>query len=387
VNSRIVKTVLLGPEALRYRGGISQFTSRLALELSRSSDLRFFTWKELYPRILISREREDSGAREKTPLLAHPIISYSKPWTWRHLANAIAQEAPDLIFLTWSHPIHAPIYLALIRMLRKRVRGEIVLICHNVIPHEYFPFAQTLARKVFRSVDRVIVHSHEEKSRLKALAVTTECTELFMPRFDLFEAKQLRTQSKRKRLLFFGSLRGYKGLDVLLRALPLVRNSFPHIVLKIAGEPFYQSSSALLRLFRKSEVPLVELIDELNLRESVELDLRYIPDQEIPELFSQADAVVYPFRSVTGSASLSLALALGKPVVASRVGDLESVIKPGINGLLVSPNNPVALAEGICSLLKQLPTESEVVASTAEFSWSRYCQQALMQDDERRKYA
>ncbi len=369
MNSPRRQVVLVGPDSARYRGGIAQFTSRLAAELEHNAALSFISWEELYPRLLISRE--NSGPGVLPGKAGEPLLRYSHPASWTRAARHIASLNPAKVIFTWSHPVHAPVYLAMLKELRKASSAELIAICHNVLPHENFPGARVLTKACFTRFDRLVVHSISEERRLLSFLPAANSTRAFIPEFK-FYAPANRDEHPLPRLLFFGAIRRYKGLDLLLRALPKVREQYPGVKLRIAGEEFYRGKLAEKFLPGKRYRPL-ELIRELDLESAIEPDIRYIPDEEIPAVFTGVDAAIFPFYSASQSASLSLALAMGVPVVATAVGGFPDVVQSGENGRLVEPGNPQLLANGILKLLASPPSRAAVLASAEKYSWSRYC--------------
>jgi len=372
------RAVLIGPDVQQNRGGIAQFTTRLANALSESCDLTFFSWLEIYPRFLFSRSAVAPSDGLRSNVTAQAELSFSRPSSWRSCAEKIAALNPEKVFFTWTHPVHAPIFIAIAKRLRTLVRSELILICHNVMPHDRLPGALKLTQKCFEHFDRLIVHSRYEAERLERFCIGVPSTVGFMPVFDFFQTPTSQPRAARApRILFFGSIRPHKGLDLLLRAIPLVKNVHPDIRVRIAGEEFFKKGSIARRVLARSAPDPLELIQTLELQDSVELDIRYIPDSEIPKVFSDVDAAIFPFRAANQSASLSLAFSYGIPAVAPRVGFFPEVIAPDINGVLVTPDSPASLAEGIIRALSRRLPGSWVHSHAEEYSWSRYSELLL----------
>ena len=207
---------------------------------------------------------------------------------------------------------------------------------------------------------------------MRALMPSSEIIQLFLPLFDFFPAAPEQTP-KSNRILFFGNQRPYKGLDLLVRAMPGVIKAIPDATLHIAGEIFY--SKNLLSRFGKKSQTVSELVTELGLQQSVFVDSRYVPDAELGAMFGSSAIAAFPFRSTNQSGSLNLAFGFGVPVVATRVGGLSEYVEDGKNGLLVEPENPDALAAGIVKLLRERIPADSVHASTQRFSWTAYLEQ------------
>lgn len=358
----------MGPDRELYRGGIAQFTSELAEELSRSWEVTFVSWSRLYPSRWIDRtQSHDPSADATGRVVARRVLSISNPLTWYSFAKLAAEASPRLVVLTWIHPIHAPVFLALRPLLRRNTGAEIVYLCHNVLPHESFPGARLLARMVLRGADRLVVHGAEQRRLAEELG-GRGITALNLPLHDFFtpSSSRLDDQPKtgRPALLFFGAIRDYKGVDLLLRAMPTVLNDFPEAHLTIAGEPFFSRGETAKNLQR--------LIKGLGIESSVTTIFRYIEDREISALFGAADVAVFPYRSASQSGALTVAYAHGVPVIAGRVGGLGDVVAEGTSGYLVEPNNVEALAHGILKFTRSPISRESVTAYAERFSWSGY---------------
>jgi len=371
----IKRVVLLGPSAETWKGGIAQFTSRLAEELGRRADLEYFSWTEIYPKFLLRREFRDTvSSQATTSARAQFVLGYLNPLSWLRLARLIRRFDPDLILLTWSHPVHAPVYLCL-QWLLGRDR-PVQFICHNVLPHEPFFGARLLTRWCLRKSERLIVHGTSEQRAIASLPATKpEILELFLPLHDFF-GERLPRRGNGHDLLFFGHIRPYKGLDVLLRAMPRVRERFPNVRLTIAGELFYSGDTAAADA--KSN-PLA-LIDQLGLGATVSTDIRYIPNEQIAELMSRADVCVFPYRSATQSGGITVAFAYGVPVVSTRVGGIPDVVVEGQSGLLVEPDDAEGLANALISILENPITTDSVDRIAASLSWERYVARILSRE-------
>lgn len=164
------------------------------------------------------------------------------------------------------------------------------------------------------------------------------------------------------RLLFFGTIREYKGLDVLIDALPRVAASDPGVSLTIAGEPFIAVEN------------LKQRATQTGVADRIEWKLGYVSDPEVARLLGQCDLVVLPYRNATQSGVVPLAYEFDIPVVATRVGGLEEVVIPGETGYLVPPDDPGALAEAILQFLKSADRESfrkRIRGFRRELSWEQ----------------
>ncbi len=337
-----MRVVVVGPTH-PYKGGIAQHTTELAHRLSAAGhEVDLWSWSEQYPqRLYPGQQRVPDDAPE---LPVHPRTTY--PLSWRRpdgwLRAGRRMAAYDVAVVVVVTPVQAPAYLAMLASLRRRAR--VVALCHNVLPHERGKADLPLTRAVLRRADALLVHSEEERKKAQGLvrAATIVVTPLpplaltaseFSPKAENSDAiaPSFVPVASTSRLLFFGMVRRYKGLDVLLRALALV----PDISLTVAGE------------FWEDEAQTRALISELGLVDRVEIRSGYVAATEVPALFAAADALALPYRSSTASAHAYIAHSHGIPVVGTTVGSIPEQVRDGVDGLLVPPEDPVALAAAI----------------------------------------
>jgi len=244
-----------------------------------------------------------------------------------------------------------------------------VMIADNLVPHERRPFDDTLTRLVTDRTDGYLVMSESVEKDVTRLLPGRPVRRVPHPVYAQYGAAGRSRAEARARaslpaegdvLLFFGFVRRYKGLDVLIEAMPRVRAA-RDVTLVVAGE-FYEPIA-----------PLVARIEELRLGESVRVLDRYVPDEEVGDLVAAADAVVLPYRSATQSGVVLVAYAGGCPVISTAVGGLPEVVEEGVTGHLVPPEDPVALADAILGFYARggRPAyEPAVHAAARRFSWS-----------------
>jgi glycosyltransferase involved in cell wall biosynthesis len=239
----------------------------------------------------------------------------------------------------------------------------VVALCHNVLPHERGRTDVRLTRAVLRRADALLVHSEAERDKAAALVpVPAEVTPLPPLALTASTAPSAPHTGVARRLLFFGMVRQYKGLDVLLRALALV----PDVSLMVAGE------------FWSGEAQTRSLVGDLGLTDRVEIRSGYVPAAEVDELLAGVDALALPYRAATASAHAYIAHSHGLPVVATRVGNLPEQVRDGVDGLLVEPEDPAALARAITRLYEPGVLDAlragaaESGTRGADELWSRY---------------
>ena len=234
-------------------------------------------------------------------------------------------------------PVQVPAYLTLARAARSG-GCTVIALCHNVLPHESRSLDEPLMKALLRRMDALVVHSDEEAALAATLtAAPVEVTALppHWPGSGRRPAVGREPVPPRNRLLFFGMVRRYKGLDLLLRALS---EAGPPVGLTVAGE-IWEGRDELLRL-----------ISDLGLGDRVTLSEGYVPADDIPAVFAAADALVLPYRSATASQNAMMAFEFGIPVIATRVGALADAIEDGVNGFLCAPGDVADLTGAIEAL-------------------------------------
>jgi glycosyltransferase involved in cell wall biosynthesis len=348
---------LLGP-VLPFRSGIAQHTTRLQRALRRDADLVMLSFSRQYPAWLFPGEsdRDPFHAGHVEPGVEYSVDSLN-PLTWRAAVDRFTRARVEAVIVPWWTAFFAPLVIYLRHTLAAR-GVPVVFLCHNVIEHDAARYKRELTRIVLRGARAYCVQSQSEARELSALLPEAEVVVHAHPLYDQYPAsnRQL-TRRAPLELLFFGVIRPYKGLDILLQAMALLVRQDVH--LSVVGE------------FWKHEAETRKRITELGIAGKVELIPRYVDEQEAANYFSRADAVVLPYRSASGSGVIPMAYHYDKPVIATRVGGLVDAIRDGRTGILVDPTSPRALAEAIdrFDLTSRGAMQSEIRAMKSTMTW------------------
>ena len=362
------KIVLIGP-VYPYKGGISHNTSLLYQALSKKHDVRLISYRMQYPKWLFRREQKDFKSDFFKIESAEFLIHTANPFNIIHVGKQIKREAPDLVIIQWWHPYFAPCYKLLAGAVGKNI--PILFICHNVLPHESFPFDRQLTRSVLKTGSFYVVHARSDADDLLRLLPAANYRVNPLPIFNIFKKeniskeearRQLGIETDAKLLLFFGFVREYKGLKYLLEAIPLINRYFQNIKLLVAGS-FAGDKEDYLRIIREKRTEnCVKIVDE------------YIPDSEIEAYFAACDLVVLPYVSATQSGIVQIAYGFEKPVVVTNVGGLPDVVKKDRTGYVVEPRDPEALAGAVRDFFeneKAGEMQKYVREEVEMFSWDR----------------
>jgi D-inositol-3-phosphate glycosyltransferase len=307
-----VKIVLVGP-VYPYRGGIAHYTAGVAAALAERHAVQVISFRRLYPAWLYPGRTDKDPSQSPLDTPAEFLLDAVNPFSWRRTAERIVAERPELVVLQWWTTFLGPALGAIARACR-RAGLRVVYLVHNVLPHEQRPWDRALARWALGPGSAFIVHTEPERTRLLVLLPRAAVQVVPIPVHDFFDAPGVTQAEARRRLglpesgpilLFFGIIRPYKGLDVLLEALALLKARAAAPLLVVAGE-FWGGKAATLAE-----------IERAGLAENVRLEDRYIPNEEVGLYFTAADALAAPHLKGTQSGAATVALALGVPLVVT----------------------------------------------------------------------
>ncbi len=331
---------LLGPAYPLRGGGIATYTETLAATYQRlGRRAAVFTFRYQYPPWLFPGSTQWSREPAPADVITYPIIHSLWPANWLQVAQRIAAWQPQLLLVNVWLPFLAPCLGSITRLVRRFHPGvRAVGIVHNVTPHERFPFARPLTRFVLGALEGFLVLSQAVAEELRHFDRTKPRRIHPHPAFDY--GPPVPQDEARRRLqlpldaplvLFFGLVRPYKGVDLLLEAMALT--PVP-LLLLIAGEWYMDPEPFRQRAY------------QLGVSNRVRIDNHFIHRQEAPLYLCAADIVVQPYRSATQSGVTPLAFRYERPVIVTRVGGLPELVEPGKTGYVVDPT-PEALAAAL----------------------------------------
>jgi len=363
-----MRFVLVGPSA-PLRGGIAIDNDALARALiAAGHTVTQLSFSRLYPNLLFPGRSQYDVTAGAASTSARSCIDSLNPLSWWRTARTIAGARPHLVTFQWWHPFFAPCYaMIMARCKRLFPQATRVLISHNTRPHEPLPGQDTALRLVARHCEGVVVHSRSEQDLMSAVAPGTVVRLVDYPLLPTARALPAREAAQRRlgiagrALLFFGYVRKYKGVDLLLQALARLPAELA-VSLLVAGE-FYDPLTSYHTL-----------IQDLGLTSRVHIINRYIPEAEWPDLFAATDALVLPYRAASQSMSIALAYGFGKPVIVSRVGGLAEAVEEGRTGLIAEPE-PTALAAAIECLYTEFllgPYQKHIEAHRQHLGWEPF---------------
>ena len=344
---------IIGP-AYPLRGGIAHHVFWLRRELTaRAHTVQVVSFRKLYPRIFFPGTSELDTSHLKLDAGAAPILTPLNPVAWWRAFKQVKAFSPDVIIFEWWQPFFGPVVGTLARWFR-RSGVRCIIECHNIVPHERSPLDGPLTRFALSAADQLITHSAKDREDLLVLLPGKEVSVSALPSLNEFSSPAKGSRSGRT-ILFFGKVRKYKGLDVLLAAMPIILSKV-ECKLIVVGE-FYDSIEKYQQLITRHRI-----------ESHVQIENRYVPNEEVASIFERADVLVLPYVSASQSGVARIALSNGLPVIASRTGGLSEVVLDGVNGLLFPPGDPDALADRLVmyftdnlgtAFAKQIPAGSD----------------------------
>ena len=353
--------------AYPYRGGIAVFTERLARAFQDAGDkVNISTFSLQYPSFLFPGKSQYSTSEKPKDLEITSEVNSVNPINWLRIGLKIKKQKPDLLILKYWIPFMSPCLGTISRIVKSNKHTKVIVVVDNLIPHEkrigdnflnsYFVDSVdgfiTMSKSVFDDLDQF------DKNKKKVLGVHPLYDNFGVSKTKEEALDSLKLDKSFNYMLFFGIIRKYKGLDILLAAFADERLQNQNLKLIVAGE------------FYEDEKPYLDLIDKYNLSESVILATNFIPDDEVVDYFCAADIIVQPYRNATQSGVTQIAYHFEKPMLVTDVGGLKEIV----------PHNKVGY---VCR-----PTSGSVIDAILDF-YNNDKEQQFIQGviDEKNKYS
>ena len=359
--------VLIGPTAPRFKGGIVHYTQSLYLELKKEHyRVAMVGFKRGYP------ARFFPGAKTPSPdSLFHfgngiEQLDWLNPVTWWQTVRFIVKKKPEIVICQWWTWFWTLPFWFVLLGIKLLSRSKIVIIAHNHFDHEQALYKRWCSHLILAQADIIVVHNKEIQRDLHQLMPDKKIRLTFHPLYHFFKQDritQAQAQSHLKLhsplLLFFGHVRPYKGLNVLLQALSQLWRKGQKINLLIAGE-FWEDKQKYWQMIKPKFRARVKIID------------RYLADSEVAWYFVACDAVVIPYLAGSGSGPAKIALVFDKPLLATDVADNPDLFALGKVGVLVKSGQVNALATGIKQVLQNKGQfTSEIKRIKPKLTWQQ----------------
>ncbi|MCE5346118.1 MAG: glycosyltransferase [Bacteroidales bacterium] len=362
--------------AYPYRGGLASFNERLARQFSSEGHvISIATFSLQYPGFLFPGKTQYSEGPAPEGLRINRLINSISPFNWIRNGFRIKKESPDFLLIKYWIPLMAPCLGTIARIAKSNGHTKVICIFDNVIPHEKRSGDKMLTKYFVNCIDGAVVMSNTVLDDLKLFRNDIPVKFNPHPLFDNFGAKvprsealsKLKLDSNSSYLLFFGFIRAYKGLDLLIDAFSDKRLRGRNLKLIIAGE------------FYEDDTPYRELVRKNNLENEIVIYDHFIKDNEVTLFFSIADLVVQPYRTATQSGVTQIAFHFEKPMLVTDVGGLREIVADGKCGYVVKPE-PKSITEAISDFFdnnrKEAFTEG-IKQEKEKFSWSKMTKSIL----------
>lgn len=359
------KVIIIGP-AHPYRGGISNFNNSLAQAYNdKGDDVQVFSFSLQYPSFLFPGKTQYENSDPPRNINIKSVINSINPFNWFSVSKQINKENPDYVIIRYWLPFMGPCLGTIARLLNSNIK--ILAITDNIIPHEK-RFGDFLLTKYFiKGCDAFLTLSASVLEDL--LKFTSSTKKIFIPHpiYDTFGNKidknialqNLNLNSKDKHLLFFGFVRKYKGLDLMLEAMADVRVKELGVKLIVAGE-FYDDINEYLNL-----------IDELGIKDNIILKSDFIAEVDVKNYFCASDMITQTYRTATQSGVTQIAYHFERPMLVTNVGGLAEIVPDNKVGYVTS-KNPSDIAGAIVDFYnnnKEQEFTKNTISEKKRFTW------------------
>ena len=360
------KVIIIGSAWPLRAGGLATFNERLAKQfIQEGFDTSIYTFSLQYPNFLFPGSTQLSNEPAPTHLIIKACINSINPLNWLKVGNELRKLKPDYIVVRFWMPFFGPCLGTILKLVNRNKFTQIICIADNVIPHEKRMGDTLLTKYFFSSIHRFVTMSEKVNQDLKTFTQKSSIN-IVHPIYDNFgdiiskeEArKHLDLPVNEKIILFFGFIRKYKGLDLLLEAMNNTSIREANIKLLIAGE-FYDN---------KEDYELI--IAKYNLANSLYLRTQFIDNSEVKYYLSASDFVIQPYKNATQSGVTPLAYHFEKPMLVTSVGGLANLVPHMEVGIVTEPNAD-SIAAGIMKLYELGETHflKHLCEEKKKFSW------------------
>lgn len=367
------KLVIIGP-AWPLRGGLSAFDEKLATQFTEKGiQTRIDTFSLQYPSFLFPGKSQYTTDPKPNNVNIDVCINSINPFNWIKIGLKLYREKPDLIIVRFWIPFLAPCLGTILKIAKLNKHTKVISIIDNMIPHEKRMGDRLLTKYFVKTVDGFIAMSEKVKNDIKTFShkpVSISPHPIFNHFGDPITKMEARTQlglpQQDKIILFFGYIRKYKGLDLLIQAMADERIKKLGIQLMVVGE-FYEDASGYH-----------DLVKTLGLQDQIKFYSNYIPDGEVKNYVCSADFIIQPYKNATQSGVTPLAYHFEKPMLVTNVGGLADTVPNLKTGIVVTPTSE-AIAQGIETLYEMGENHFilNIIEEKKKYSWSQMTEKFL----------
>ena len=367
------KVVIIGSAWPLRGGGIATFNERLAKQfIDEGHEVIIYTFSLQYPSFLFPGKSQYATEPKPLHLIIKAVVNSVNPFNWVRIGNEIKKMAPDLVVVRYWIPFMGPCLGTIASIIRKNKTSKVVCIADNVVPHEKRPLDTLFTKYFVGQIDAFVTLSEKVQKDLTLFTQKPSAT-VVHPLYDNFGEPISKSEARQKLeldafdpiILFFGFVRAYKGLDLLLRALGYLKKQGKIIpTLVIAGE-FYDNKE-----------PYLQIIEEQDLINDVIVKSDFIADSDVRNYFCATDFVIQPYKHATQSGITPLCFHFNKPMLVTNVGALAAMVPNHIVGVVAEPDY-VSIAHGIEKLyaLGEPHFISAIEIEKKKYNWNQLTHQ------------
>lgn len=346
------KIIIIGP-AYPYRGGNALFVTHTYEALKSNFDVKIFNYKLLYPSFLFPGTTQFDKSKEQFfQVPSDRIINSINPFNWIKAAGLLKKENADLVVFDWWHPFFGFCHGAISFLTRKKYKNKILFITENVVSHEANTIDKFLTRIGLKYASKFLTLSGIVEKELNQYSKGKSVYRSELPIYDCYNPieeinidkikVELGFEENSLVLLFFGYIKKYKGLDILIEAFPKILSENSDARLLIVGE-FYDNPKEYF-----------DLIKKLGIDDKVKVINQFVPNEDVAKYYQISDVVILPYRSATQSGILNVAYGFYKPVIVTNVGGLAEFVDEEKTGFVVKPDSPDAISDGVNKFLNSM---------------------------------
>ena len=369
-----MKIAIVGP-FYPFRGGIAQFSSQMAEELSETHELLCVNFIYQYPALIFPGKTQYDESSDFLEIPNQRLLTPYNPFTFAKTTKSIIDFKPDLVIFNYWIPFTAIAYNYVAKQIQKKIKTKVITIAHNLESHEKWLLAEKMTRHAMQFSDGIVTLSKAVQKDAEKLFPQKQIIPAFHPTYSFYKKGKFTRKSAKKALgftdekvvLFFGYIKQYKGLDLLLKSFPELFAKIPNTRLLIVGEVYGEAKQ------------YYDLIDELKIKDKVTFVREFVPNEEVEKYFLAADVLALPYKQATQSGVAQIAFSFGKGVVVTPVGGLPEIVQEGKTGIVSASMSPSDLAAALSNYfqLDLGKIKKQTLLESDRFSWQGFCELIL----------
>lgn len=345
--SKRQKIIIVGP-GFPYRNGPAIYLTYLCNSLKNDFDVELINYTLLYPSFLFPGKTQYDESKSVLAFDNKRLLNSINPLSWKSTANYINKQNPDIVVFDWWHPFFGPCQAGIAMFLNAKLKKKVLYITENVISHEANKVDKSLTKLALRNAKCFLALSESVKNHLQTM-FDKKIFRSELPIYNFYTQSAEGTSGAKASFgfnandtvfLFFGLVRKYKGLDLLLEAFANICKTRQDIKLLVVGE------------FYVEEKQFTDIIAANNLTDKVILENRFVQNEEVGRYFEASDAVVLPYRSATQSGVLNVAYNFLKPAIVTNVGELGSLVAENVTGVVAEMPTVADIEKAMLKLLQ-----------------------------------